>query len=152
METEFDRAREYVYRLLTIRPRTEKEIILKLKRRGFSEDAVIGVINLLKDYGYINDTDFARMWIKNRCRLKPMGKRRLYEELYRKGVSKETIDTSLNRITPDIEYGMARYIVDRKLAKGSQEPRKLHSFLLRRGFSNEIVYKIISELDEDALE
>lgn len=152
METEFDRAREYVYRLLTLRPRTEKEIILKMKRRGFSEDDITGVINLLKDYGYINDTDFARMWVKNRCQLKPMGKRRLYEELYRKGVSKENIETSLSRLTPDIEYGMARNIIDRKLAKCSQEPRKLYSFLLRRGFSHEIVHKIISELGEEALE
>lgn len=151
MDRDFGGAKEYVFRLLALRPRTEKEIIIKMKQKGFDQDVIAGVISLLTEYNYINDTDFVRVWVKNRCLLKPMGKRRLSQELYQKGVAKEIIAAELTRLSPEMEYGMARKIVDRKLARGKVEPRRLYSFLLRRGFSPDVINKILLELNKEFL-
>lgn len=146
MDKDLGGARDYAFRLLAFRPRTEKEIIVKLKQKGFAEETITQVIELLREYNYINDIEFAGIWVKNRCRLKPMGKQRLRQELYKKGVNKEVIETELQQLTPEIEYDMAKRIAEGKLLKGSIEPQKLYSFLLRRGFSPETVKKIILEL------
>jgi len=149
MDTEFNRAKEYVYRLLALRPRTEKEIALKMKQKGFAQEVIQDVTGLLKEYGYIDDTGFAQLWVRSRCHLKPMGKRRLFQELYLKGVEKGAIETALTRLTPELEYSMAMKIVERKMAKRHIEPRKVFSFLLRRGFSADVVNKILRELNEE---
>lgn len=142
-------AKEYVFRLLALRPRTEKEIITKMKQKGFDQDVMADVIGLLKDYNYINDAEFACIWVKNRCQLKPMGKRRLNQELYEKGVDKQIIEAELTRLSPEMEYSMAKRITDRKLARGRVEPRRLYSFLIRRGFSPDVINKILHEIDSE---
>lgn len=148
MDREFAGARDYAFRILATCPRTEKEIIVKLKQKGFMDDVIAEVIKLLKKYNYINDNEFAGIWVKNRCRLKPMGKRRLSQELHKKGVAKEVIETELHLLTPEMEYDMAKSIVEGKFAKGKPDLRRLYSFLLRRGFSPEVIKKIFWELGE----
>ncbi len=146
MDTDYARAREYVYRLLALRPRTEKEIALKMKQKGFAQDIIDNTTVLLKEYGYIDDAGFAQLWVRSRCQLKPMGKRRLFQELYSKGIEKMVIETALNRLTPEMEYNMAMKIVQRKKAKGNIDPQKIYPFLQRRGFSSDVINKVLLEL------
>ena len=151
MDEELRRAKDYVFRLLALCPRTEKELNIKMRNKGFTSDTIDNVIAVIKEYRYIDDAGYAQIWISDRCRMKPMGKRRLYQELYTKGVEKEIINQALTGLTPELEYSMARRIVDRKMAKGRLEPRKMFSFLMRRGFTVEVINKILLEISGETM-
>ena len=55
----------YALNLLSKSVKTEKEIITKLKKRGYVSEIIDKVIFKLKDYGYVNDEEFAEKYINS---------------------------------------------------------------------------------------
>ncbi len=140
---------EKSYRLLSIRPRSEKELRDKLRER-FKEGKINECINKLKDYGYIHDQEFARIWVNDRR--KQRGKKALSFELYRKGIEKDTIKEILSNINPEDEFKTALDLVKSKgkFKELSKEKayKKIGNFLSSRGFSYEIIKKVIQKTYE----
>lgn len=137
-------AEKYAYRLLQYRPRSSYEISSKLAGKKYDQQTISEVIDKLTDYGYIDDTSFARMWIKDRCLLKPTGRRLLWQELKNKGISQEIIEEELAFFTPEEEFEMALALVNKKLQRGNYSTGQITGILSRRGFSGGIISKIIA--------
>lgn len=148
MAKETEKARNYAYKLLEFRLRTRFEIEKKLKEKGFTEEVITDVVNRLIEYKFIDDRQFADMWVKNRCRLKPMGKWRLRQELKLKGINEHIIEDELANITAEEEYRMAEQLVAKKLFKSQYSKKQLTAFLIRRGFSREIINNITNGMME----
>ena len=91
-----DKAAGYAYRLLSIRPRSEKELKRRLFKKGFGQATVSEVISSLKDKRIIDDLKFSRLWIESRMRTSPKGDMLLRKELAQKGVAPLTIDKALS--------------------------------------------------------
>lgn len=137
--------------LLKFRARSEKEIYQRLKKKKFNEEIIKQVIAFLKEKNFIDDNYFAKAWIESRLR-RPLGLRRIKEELRLKGVDKEIINSQIEKI----KEGYCEEEIVLKLAKARLsklkgiEPRKAKSrvftYLLRRGFSPEIVIEVINQL------
>lgn len=145
------KAKEYAFLLLKFRLRSEKELFLRLKKKGFPERAIKQTLIFLKDKSFIDDNLFARKWIEFRL-MRSLGLRRIKEELRLKGLNKEIIDSEIKDITKDyVEEDCIRKIAQDKLNKlkgvecGSAK-RRVYAFLLRRGFSPEIVIDVINQL------
>ena len=85
---DFIRGRNYVWRLIKFRPRSEKEIRDRLKLRNYPQRLIEGLVSYFKKTGLIDDKEFARSWINYRL-LKPVGIRAIEAELKQKGVSSE---------------------------------------------------------------
>lgn len=66
-----------------------------LKGKNFPPDAVTSAIQRLEAAGFLNDADFARLWVENRLRCKPKGVAALRAELRGKGISEEIIGSTL---------------------------------------------------------
>jgi len=90
---ELQQVYESAIKFLSYRPRSAREVELRLRKKGSSPDEIEAVINRLKKRGYVNDEDFARFWVGNRQSFKPRGPRLLKSELRQKGVSKDVVDT-----------------------------------------------------------
>jgi len=146
----FERARDYAFLLLKFRLRSENELFQRLKRKQIPEETIKEVISFLKEKRFIDDNVFTKAWLNSRLK-RPLGLRRIKQELRQKGVDKEIIEQEAAKLK---DYSEAEIVLD--LAKKrlnrlkGVEPdsakRRLYAFLLRRGFSPGVVKDTINEL------
>lgn len=144
------KAREAVLRLFRYRPRSEKEIVEKLGKKGFSGTVIRETVEYFKKLEMIDDRLFARGWIRGRLN-KPLGMRRIEQELRQKGIEKETIETERRNITGYDEADTVRDLARRRLARYKNIDRlkakqRLYAYLARRGFSSGAIAKALKEL------
>lgn len=148
------KARESALRLISYRDRSISELRKRLIRTDYPEDIVDEVIDQLSNSGLLDDEKFSRDWIKARSASKPMGKTRLAWELRSRGVEAPLVEESLEGLDDDTEYELAYSVVAGKLAKiNKNDPtlrNKLGSLLRRRGFTWEIITRVIDALCGDA--
>ena len=79
-------------RLLSYRDHTEKEMLLKLRQKGYDKLYAVNAVEKLKDYGYINDERVAEYYAKSLSERKGMSVNGIKNELRRKGISSELAD------------------------------------------------------------
>lgn len=145
------KARQYAFYLLKFRLRSENEIYSRLEKKKFEREIIRQTVAFLKEKRFIDDAEFARAWVESRIK-KPLGLRRLREELKLKGVAKEIIDNQLERIKKDYsEIDVVREIARVRFSKLSAiEPQRakmrIYAYLLRHGFSPGIVIDVINNL------
>ncbi|MEO6458376.1 MAG: RecX family transcriptional regulator [Chloroflexia bacterium] len=87
----FERALNF----LSFRPRSEREVQMRLRKKGYTPEQIDMVMARLKKLGYVDDREFARFWVTNRMAFSPRGPRLLRSELRQKGVSQEVVDEIL---------------------------------------------------------
>ena len=152
---ERERARESALRLLTVRARSEGELRDRLREKGFADAVAAETIAALAEVGLVDDAAFARAWADERVRLRPVGPRRLSQELAQKRVPRGIADGVVEETFREHdEFELARRAVRGKLrAPGTTDARKrrarLYSFLVRRGFSYEVVSAVLKETEGD---
>lgn len=145
----FDRA----VNLLTYKARSIKELRERLLEKNWTNEQIVDeVIEKLKYYGYLNDEIFAKNLASSKLRQKPMGKRLLQQKLSQKKLDKETVETALETAfdeMPEDEL-IDRAVAKRLRLKGKPETRedtkKFYDYLLRQGFSYELVSNKMREL------
>ncbi|CCQ97828.1 Regulatory protein RecX [[Clostridium] ultunense Esp] len=150
LEEEQLKANNAALSYLTHRKRTEKEIIDKLKKKGFEENIIEKTLDYLQNYGLVNDLDFASSFARDKIKLNKQGPQRIKYELYRKGISQEIIEEILKE---DDEYPRALELAKKKLPSYKNDNRdkiyrKLGGFLQRRGYSYDCVSRVLKELLE----
>jgi regulatory protein len=134
---------------LGYRARSEKEVRDRLGRYGYGEETVEGVIERLKELGYLDDEDFARFVAREEARR--YGPRRVSAELRKRGV-----DAELARDVVDEEFAgrserqEARSIAAQRYNRGGSdaEARRVYGFLVRRGYSSEVCAEVAREYRE----
>jgi regulatory protein len=150
------KAREAALRLLAVRARSEGELSDRLRRKGFSEDLTAAVVFSLAEVGLVDDEAFARAWADERVRLRPVGPRRLAQELLSKKVNRDlaarVVDETFREHS---ELELARRAVEKKArvpggADGGKRRARLHSFLVRRGFSYEVAAAVLKEIEGES--
>ena len=132
-------AKDVALRFLSFRRRTEKEIKLKLQKKGYDEKTIKRTIEKLKEYDLINDLEFATAWVKERLAYKPRGKRLLVQELWKKGIRKEIIDRVTGELCRDENKSVLELLerITKKYKNFDPQVarRRMYGYLLRRGFS-----------------
>lgn len=146
------RAKNYALTLLSYRARTEKEIVERMRKKGYEQSDIEEVVNYLKQEGYINDKTFAEMYIKDKSEIHKYGQNRIKTELYKKGISKELVNNLIKKIlNSDEEYEKAKELAMKKIKsyhKDSKQAqyRKLSGFLARKGYSYDVISKVLKEI------
>jgi len=141
-------------RFLSYRPRSEWEILNKLKNKKYPIVIIEETIYWLKEKNLINDRQFAFMWIRDRLTNKPLGKLRIRKELYNKGIDSEVIESTVNEFfkKDEDELELAYQLIERRrnslrLKNVQLEPQKIINLLKNRGFS----YYVINHIYDDLL-
>ena len=80
------------------RDHSEKELSDKLRRKGFREPIIIGLIEDLKQSQLINDGTFSRKFARNKIIQKSIGRRELAFSLNQKGISKHIFEAPLQEV------------------------------------------------------
>ncbi len=152
MENSKIKARAYAFLLLKYRQRSEKEIRERLSRKKFSDETIRETIVFLKEKKFIDDNLFARAWLSERLQ-KAFGPRRLVRELKLKGIEKQVIENNLREVKESYnELEIARELAAGKLnrLRGLDfqiAKRRVYGYLLRRGFSPEIVMDVLNQIE-----
>jgi regulatory protein len=135
--------------LLGYRARSESEIRDRLRRYGYVGETIEGVVLRLKELGYLDDAEFAR--IKAREKARRYGPRRVSVELRKSGVG-ETLAREVveEEFAGRSELGEARSAAARRYnERGSDaEARRVYGFLVRRGYSAEVCAQVAREYRE----
>lgn len=137
-------------RLLAARDRTGAELTRLLAVRGFGNAESRIALERLTEDGYLNDRRFASAWARGRVQTKPMGPHRLSRELETKGVEAQLVREVLEEIYQEGEEPVARRAMASKLtARGRRSAPartvQVARFLHRRGFSTDIVWRLLHE-------
>lgn len=150
MKTELERARDLAYRLISYRRRTKYELEQRLAQKGFSKEITRQVLTLLVNYGYINDKDYAGIWVAQR--LAKRGFRVIKRELLEKGVEIVIIDETLNEIGQEAEFAAAMKLAVKKTESsgGICSFMRLAGYLERRGFSYDVIGQVCRNISDKA--
>ncbi|SKC38477.1 RecX family transcriptional regulator [Maledivibacter halophilus] len=144
------KANEYAIKFLSYRPRSEKEIKDRMTKKEYEDEVINNTLEWLKKYDLVNDRDFVEEYVKSKA--SKYGRSRIRLELRRKGLDDNIVDDVLNsEYEHEKEYEIALEQAKRKIKvyKGESPQaiyRKLGGYLQRRGFSYDIVLKILKEI------
>lgn len=152
------KANNYAMTLISKAFKTEKQIVDKMKQKDFEQEYIDKAISMLKEYKYIDDTLFAQSYVSDSVNFTKMGKNKIKNKLYQKGVDKDTINDTLNSLVNDdqqfeaaLEIAKKKYRTIRETDKRKKN-QKMTSFLQYRGFSFDIIKKVLNELNNDFFE
>ncbi|HHV38008.1 MAG TPA: hypothetical protein GXX70_00770 [Tepidimicrobium sp.] len=149
IEEEQSKCNNFALRFLGYRQRSEKEIVDRLQKKGFKPYIIDNTLDYLKDYGLINDLEFARSFMRDKIHINKHGPKRIRYDLYKKGISQAIIDKVLDE--DDGEYDRALKLAQKKLPSYREDNRaaryrKLGGFLQRRGYSADCIYRVLNKL------
>ena len=147
---DYEQTRDFAVRYLGYAPRTRKQLHDKLSEKDFSSEAIDAVMHLLTEKGYLDDIAFAQNYISHKTRVNNYGKRRIIVGLLQKGIAKEDIQAAYSAILDEgsnnEEIEAAKKALSKYISKkGSDDKQKLMAFLMRRGFSYDIIKKAMAE-------
>jgi len=126
------------FRYLNRKMYTRGELFQKLARDGFSREEIEKALQFLEERGYLNDEEFVKIYVETRRRLNPRGLQAIKDELRRKGVPHELLDSLREFFPREEEVKDARGLI-REWSGEGKEKEDINNRLLRRGFSWEVV-------------
>ena len=151
----YKRIRERILYLLDASPRTEYEIRTKLFKSGYIDRYVTPVIDRIKEYGYIDDYAYARMYSESLRNSKNNSRRMIEQKLYQKGISAEVISEIMEDISIDETDLIIKTLKKKKVDPATYGDmdyaarRKTFGYLVSKGFSPSNVSRCLGELSEE---
>jgi regulatory protein len=152
-------AKEAALRILARGPRTEREIEVRLRDRGYEGDAVARALERLRRVSLVDDRAFVRSFLRTELFKAAQGRRLLEMKLKRRGISDALIrelDTFLEE-DPDLtgrsltsEEGRAAaglMQLRRRYARLTPDVyrRRMQQALARRGFNWDTIRELLGE-------
>jgi len=119
-------------RLLKFRIRSEKELALRLKEKGYSNEEIEDTIKELKNKGFIDDEKFAYLYAYDSLTLHKKGPFRIRMELIKLGVDEYIIEDAINKVLSEVDLEE----IKKEITKGLDE-KKAREVLYRKGFGGE---------------
>ncbi len=149
----YERAKWLALYYLGIKARTEIEIRKKLTEKGANREICDKTIDFLKEYGYINDEEYTRMYVRDACTLKKHGIRRIKTDLRMKGVDPLTIENVITDEKLDFEDPLKELATKKSQSLDLANPKhknRLIGFLQRRGYGINDILRVVREIEEES--
>ena len=147
-------AYNYALNLLAARPYSTRALHRKLIQKEYSAADSDDAIRRLVDAGLLNDEKYAEQYARSKMLSTGASRRRLTQDLYRKGIKGDVASTAIANVIADEEIDTAavvEQVARKKLAQlGDLEPlvlrRRLFGFLARRGYDVDEIKRVVSSL------
>ena len=161
---EFEKNYNRALRFLSYRPRSEKEIKDYLQKKSLyfkapeeqkkEIDSMISkIIDKLKEYKFLDDLEFARMWIKERTRIKPRSLRVIKREMQEKGIEKETIEELFSDRENEVpsDFQMALVLAEKRAKRYKNLSKqeffeKMGRYLASKGFNYDVIKEVVAKI------
>jgi regulatory protein len=138
--------------MLAFRARSSSELARSLQRKGEEKPHVDWAVARLKEQGLLDDAAFARSFARTKVVDGKQSRRRVQQDLARKGVSRSLSDEAIDTVFEE-EAVDQRAIVEEAARKklrslAGLEPavqrRRLYGFLARRGYEIDDIRSVLS--------
>ena len=149
-------ARQKAYRLLSLRPHSEKELEKKLREKGFPAVVIKETLEKLHDLKYLNDASFAVSLARNLAVNKLWGNKKIAFSLREKGLAVELINSSLEQAREELpEEAAIETLIKKKTVKKKpsafdvKEKQKIFQALMGRGFPPGLILNKLGKAAEE---
>jgi regulatory protein len=137
--------------MLALRARSARELRRQLLRKGEPEDQVDLSIERLQAAGFLDDGAFARQFARSKAVGTGMSRRRIQQELGRRGVAREVGDSAITDVFTEeaLDEGAVVERAARKKLRSLENldeatrKRRLYAFLARRGYDLDDIRRAI---------
>lgn len=140
-------ARLKMLQLLT-NSKTRLEVEQRLRAEKFEEEVVQACVDWAEGYGYLNDEEYARLYVQEKMNVRGWGALRIRQELHRKGVANEWITQALEETGAQEENNLAELARQWLEQMGWQDPKQVEKCkqkLYRRGYSFDSINRVVRE-------
>ncbi|WP_088323881.1 regulatory protein RecX [Polaribacter tangerinus] len=131
--------------------RCHKEVEQKMRDYQLIPEAREQILLSLLQDNFLNEERFAKSFARGKFRIKNWGKQRIIRELKFKDISAYNIKTALKEID-ETAYIETIYRITQNRnsviteSNHYKRKKKLIDFLLRKGFENDLIYKVVEEV------
>jgi regulatory protein len=147
-------AYNYALNLLSARPYATSALHRKLIQKQYSAADADDAIRRLVDNGLLNDSKYAEQYARSKIVSTGASKRRLQQDLYRKGIKGDVATNAIASVLEQDEIDPAvviERVARKKLAQlGDLDRlvlrRRLFAFLARRGYDVDEIKSVVSRL------
>lgn len=146
----FIKAKNKALSILSKSDQSEKKIREKLSN-DFEEEAIDQVIDFLKKYNFINDSLLAQKIVNTNVNLNKCGKNRIKQNLYNKGIDRQSINDAISEIDTDTELENAMHLAKKRYERVKNDDKKkqyqkISQHLAYKGFSYDIIKNVLNTL------
>ncbi len=147
-------AYDYALNLLSARPYASQALHRKLIQKQYSAADADDAVRRLVDNGLLDDAKYAEQYARSKILATGASKRRLTQDLYRKGIKGDVATDAIANVIEQEEIDtdvVLERVARKKLTQlGDLEPlvvrRRLFAFLARRGYDVDEIKRIVSRL------
>jgi len=149
------RAEQLALRYLGYKPRTASQIRDYLSKKGFESRDIERVIQSFIEKKYLDDEDYAKLWIDERKRMRPRGRYLLRQELIYRGIEENLVEDVLHQnLSDQDEVALITQLMKKKwkphsFPNGFEMKKKMVPFLQRKGFPLDLILSVINKLKEE---
>tara|TARA_B100000315_G_scaffold255136_1_gene297738 strand:- start:169 stop:816 length:648 start_codon:yes stop_codon:yes gene_type:complete len=143
--------RRQTLNLLSFRMRSSAELTLRLKQKGHNLEQISVILDELKSKGYVNDFEFATLFIKDCVERKKLGRMAVLNQIHRHQIPNEVLDPILDLFydknpTDDlISSIILNFMKNRKIS--FKERERLVGHLKRKGYSWADIEPVVNSLE-----
>lgn len=147
------------FNILSVKSYSVAEMRRRLLEKDWTNAEIVEtVLEKLKEYNYLNDAQYAENLAAYNIRQKPQGKRKLQLKLAQKRIDKDTAKDALEKIfeeTPEadlLDQALEKRLRIKGIPQDRDETKKLFDYLLRQGFSFDLVRDKVREIGKAEVE
>ena len=140
--------------MLARAPRSVRDLRRRLLLKGEAEPDVDAAIERLTAAGLLDDAAFARAFVRAKVSSRGFSRRRLQQELAKRGVARDIADAAIVEVLHDdavdeganIERAALKKLRMLRGVDDETQRRRLHAYLARRGYEVEEVRAVVDRL------
>jgi len=141
----------YSLRLISIRGRSQRELLKRLGEKGYVQAEAEDAVERLKAAGFVDDIQLAAELVRTCTERRPMGAAGCRRLLKERGIPEEIVKTL--RFTHDEELENAMRLIEKKSKLLDKYPppvrrNRLFGFLQRRGFSSDVISAAMKKMED----
>jgi regulatory protein len=137
--------------LLSYRQRSRSELFKRLQEKGHGQKLIESLLDEFESKGYINDSDFAKMYATHLVEKKMIGKIAVRNKFYPHNIPDHILNPIIDKLyvsNPPLE--MVKSIIRKKVQMRKRTPKektKLVNILKRKGFVWNEIESAINNID-----
>ncbi len=151
-ESDFNKAKEKAFRLLSYRNHSRTELIDKLERT-FDENTACAVADKMTELGFLDDNRYAEDYVRELIR-KGKSRMEIRIRLKQRGIAQDIIDLLTETIEVDEESTVRELVQKKYLSKLEKDggEQSVYAALARKGFQPGIIRRVLGQISNGVLE
>lgn len=151
-EDEIRKAFNKALNFLSYQMRSEHEVKKKLLALEFGEAVILEAVQKLKSYGFLNDETYSKALLDTKKATMKKGPRAIRQDLIKKGIDKNLQDEVLETYSHEEQVRLATQLAEKvirseKKKTPAQVKSKIQDFLIRKGYSFNIVDEVLGQVE-----